>query len=199
MAWIQNFFQNLFERDPSKKPITKHCKVGYATVMAIVVNEKTFYLNTYQDHLFTALGNIGPSFMGPVYRINLQTDRIVDIFYGIRASNRFSVTSKMNPQVIDTVGLEIIKLLNGKFPSLLHLDKFKRCPTHYTFYLERVNNSFFITNNGGSESFYIPLNFGPILKGTRSEISNYYDSWDPDLRLIAQTIARYGCELNRWC
>lgn len=141
-------------------------------VIAIAKGLDCIYLNTYESQIFEGENQGSASFRGPVYRINLSLNNSenFNIFYGIVTDDRRSIVSSMNSIALDTMCTLILKELVQIVPGIYDLRKFKKAPTHHTFYLEKFPKGYYITNNSGNDSYFLPLDRSKIMAGDRDSI-----------------------------
>ena len=141
-------------------------------VIAIAKGLDCIYLNTYESQIFEGENQGSASFRGPVYRIDLSLSNgeHFNIFYGIVTDDRHSMTSSIDSNTLDAFCVLILKELAIKVSGLYDLRKFKNAPTHRTFYLERFPLGYYITNNSGNDSYYLPLNRSRLMTGDRDSI-----------------------------
>lgn len=141
-------------------------------ILAILKGETPQYINTYDSSMFERERDGSASFRGPVYRITLSltNGEEFDIFYGLITDDRQGMVMSMNQTAMDNMCAYTLKELAEKIPGLYDLNLFKGAPTRYTYYLEKGNGWYYITNNSGDDSFFIPLDYSDSKHGRRGSI-----------------------------
>ncbi len=172
---IKNQNDNLGEVEASSKHIDRNSDGPYKTapkssihirtiesiedirvvILAVLHGKNSAYINTYEASMFEAERQGSASFRGPVYRITLSLSNgdEFDIFYGIITNDRQGMVMSMNSSALTTMSGYILKELAQKITGLYDLRLYLNAPTRYTYYLEKGNGWYYITNNSGDDSF----------------------------------------------
>jgi len=141
-------------------------------ILAVLHGKNSAYINNYEASMFEEERQGSASFRGPVYRITLSLSNgdEFDIFYGIITNDRQGMVMSMNSSVLTMMSVPILKELVQKINGLYDLSLYRDAPTRYTYYLEKGNRWYYITNNSGNDSFYIPLDYSDAVHGNRGTI-----------------------------
>ena len=144
-------------------------------VMAVIKGTNTIYINKYKDSLFESNNQGSPTFMGPVYNIELALKSgNYEIFYGVVTDDRRGMVMSLSNVVLDNICPIILDEMSRKYSSFSDFCNFYSAPTCYTYYLAITNSTFYITNNSGNDSFCIPLNKSSVTRGNRETVLARY-------------------------
>lgn len=143
-------------------------------VMAVLEGKKSIYINKYADNLFDAEKQGSRSFLGPVYKVKLKTPRgKYDIFYGIHTMDRQGMVMSVTPY-LDSICQVLLVELSCKYELFSDYREIVSAQTCYTYYLELMKSTFYITNNSGNDSFSIPFDRTEVITGDRNFVLTLY-------------------------
>lgn len=143
-------------------------------VMAVLEEKKAIYINQYVDNLFDTEKDGGRSFLGPVYKIKLKTPTgKYDIFYGIYTKDRRGLVMTVTPY-LDSICKVLLVELSSKYELFSDYKESVSAQTCYTYYLELMKSTFYITNNSGNDSFRIPFDQTDVIRGDRNYVLTLY-------------------------
>lgn len=146
-------------------------------VIAIIKNGKLLYNNFYTDSSYEYDNDGDIKFRGPVFKIelSLRNGDHFDIFYGVVTDDRQGLMMDVrdSPSMLDNYTINTLKEIQSKCPGIYDLSLFENAPTRYAYHLYKNSTFYVMTNNFGTDAYFINFKTGEYRNGNRDEIYKF--------------------------